>query len=426
MVARSARSRSPAAPRPARPRHASARRTSASTTRASASTPDDLVARLAERDRQRQADVAEPDDSDLHSRCSVGPRTRRKRAPRRGRRRTARGARRADSAPGRRARPRDRDPRARSSPRLDGLDPLRGVAQRHARHAEQIRLLLHAARVREHRARVASELQEVEVAERRRRAHVGQPPQPVEQPGVLEPRAGCADAPERPPAAAAPRAARPAARAARAGRRCRPVRRDHQVAAGLEPELVQRPSSARRRRRGRRATRPPSRRPPDAPRRATPSRSRFSPPSRSSRAAASLAWSVSTRFSSSGIARSNERMPGLHVADRNPGLARRRARRRAWSWCPRRRAPGRAQARRAPARAPPGCARSARCSCREPASSSRSGAGTPSSSKKIARQLVVVVLAGVDDQLLGDLAQPPGDRGRLDELRTIADDRDGS
>ena len=40
------------------------------------------------------------------------------------------------------------------------------------------------------------------------------------------------------------------------------------------------------------------------------------------------------------------------------------------------------------------------------------------------RQLVVVVLAGVDDDLVGQLAQPAGHRSRLDELRAIADDRD--
>jgi hypothetical protein len=34
------------------------------------------------------------------------------------------------------------------------------------------------------------------------------------------------------------------------------------------------------------------------------------------------------------------------------------------------------------------------------------------------------VLAGVDDDLVEALAQPARDRGRLDELRTIADDRD--
>ena len=40
------------------------------------------------------------------------------------------------------------------------------------------------------------------------------------------------------------------------------------------------------------------------------------------------------------------------------------------------------------------------------------------------RELVVVVLAGVDEQLLVALAQRPRDRGRLDELRPVPDDRE--
>ena len=56
--------------------------------------------------------------------------------------------------------------------------------------------------------------------------------------------------------------------------------------------------------------------------------------------------------------------------------------------------------------------------------SSRSGRGTPSSSTKTVRQLVVVVLAGVDEQLVVLGAQQARDRGRLDELRPVPDDRD--
>jgi hypothetical protein len=41
-----------------------------------------------------------------------------------------------------------------------------------------------------------------------------------------------------------------------------------------------------------------------------------------------------------------------------------------------------------------------------------------------ARELVVVVLAGVDDELVTVLAQAARDRSRLDELRAVADDRD--
>jgi len=39
-------------------------------------------------------------------------------------------------------------------------------------------------------------------------------------------------------------------------------------------------------------------------------------------------------------------------------------------------------------------------------------------------QVVVVVLSGVDDDLVEPLAQQAGDRSRLYELRTVADDRD--
>ena len=41
---------------------------------------------------------------------------------------------------------------------LDGLGPLRGLAQREARHLEQVGLLLHAAGVGQHRTRVAQQL----------------------------------------------------------------------------------------------------------------------------------------------------------------------------------------------------------------------------------------------------------------------------
>ena len=75
--------------------------------------------------------------------------------------------------------------------------------------------------------------------------------------------------------------------------------------------------------------------------------------SRRSTAAATRAWSVSTRLSSSGIARSYERMPGLDVRDRDAAPARRPARPRASSSCRRRPARRRAPRRPAAARAPP-------------------------------------------------------------------------
>src|SRR5205823_2012256 len=51
------------------------------------------------------------------------------------------------------------------------------------------------------------------------------------------------------------------------------------------------------------------------------------------------------------------------------------------------------------------------------------GIGDPELLEEHARQLVVVVLSGVDDVLLvAALAQAARDSGRLDELRAVADD----
>ena len=54
--------------------------------------------------------------------------------------------------------------------------------------------------------------------------------------------------------------------------------------------------------------------------------------------------------------------------------------------------------------------------------SSRSGRGEAELCEEHARERVVVVLAGVHEDLLVALAQRPGHGGGLDELRPVADD----
>ena len=111
-------------------------------------------------------------------------------------------------------------------------------------------------------------------------------------------------------------------------------------------------------------------------------------------------WSVRTRLSSSGIAAVERAHAGLDVRDRHAAPAPRPARRRASSSCRRRRGPRRAAP--APAAAPSAASMRAVCSVFVPPRmpSSRSGRGIPSSCDEDRRQLVVVVLAGVDEQLL--------------------------
>ena len=139
----------------------------------------------------------------------------------------------------------------------------------------------------------------------------------------------------------------------------------------------------------------------------------------------SLAWSVSTRLSSSGIERSQERMPASTCASGTLPTARRRARPPAWSWCRRRPAPCRAAVREHAAPAPRACARSAPVVPRADAQLAV-GRGHAQLVEEDPRELVVVVLAGVDEQLLVALAQPARDRCGLYELRPVTDDRDDS
>ena len=131
--------------------------------------------------------------------------------------------------------------------RVDRLRPLRRRAQRHARDAGEVRLLLHAARVGEHRARVAQQRGEVEVAERRREPDAGAE-RARAGPRRRAARAvrGCSGSTTGPGTAAQQRHER--ARAARGRRRCR--------------------RGARWPARSRRARRRPPRAPRSAPRRA--------------------------------------------------------------------------------------------------------------------------------------------------------------
>ena len=133
-----------------------------------------------------------------------------------------------------------------------------------------------------------------------------------------------------------------------------------------------------------------------------------------------LAWSASTRLSSSGIARSNERMPASTCATGTPP-ARRPARRQASSWCRRRRARRRADLARAPARAPPASALSARCSIRARCPSSRSGARDAELGEEhraTARRRSAGRCGPAPPRAR---AQRRRDRRRLDELRAVAD-----
>ena len=100
---------------------------------------------------------------------------------------------------------------------LDRHRPLGRVAQREARHAERRRLLLHAARVGEHEARLRLEPEEVEVAERRRRCRRRRPRAARVEPLARAARA-CAGAPGRRPASSRASSASAVDRLARAAR----------------------------------------------------------------------------------------------------------------------------------------------------------------------------------------------------------------
>ena len=103
--------------------------------------------------------------------------------------------------------------------RLHGLRPLRSVPKRHARHAGQVGLLLHAAGVGQHGARVQQQRGEVQVAERRHEPHPGGL-ELAHQPRGLQPRARARVQREHDRVAASRTAARRGAPAAPGRRRC--------------------------------------------------------------------------------------------------------------------------------------------------------------------------------------------------------------
>ena len=116
---------------------------------------------------------------------------------------------------------------------------------------------------------------------------------------------------------------------------------------------------------------------------------------------------------------------GLDVRDGDARLRGGKRRRRASSSCRRRRGPGRA--RRSASSGASAASMRAVCSVFVPPwmpQLDARGAARRARATKIGGQLVVVVLAGVDEQLVVLLAQQPRDRRRLDELRAVADDRD--
>ena len=227
------------------------------------------------------------------------------------------------------------------------------------------------------------------------------------------------------PAAAAPRAARRAARAARVVHVARAVGGRDAGTARLDADVVQErvERSLRDRREGERdvghdvahevhlaAARP---------------RARGSPPRSSVEQSSSVARVVgqhTVQLLGHRRGRTSACRPRRGRAARR--LARRRGRPRGSCSCRRRRARGSGCS--SPSTGSSAARIRAVCAVfvPAPASSSRVGRGHAELLEEDPRELVVVVLAGVDDHLVGDLAQLPGDRRRLDELRAVADDRD--
>ena len=283
--------------------------------------------------------------------------------------------------------------------------------------AGQVGLLLHAAGVGQHRARVLQQRGELEVAERRAERQPRRAGRPA-----LEPRARPRVHAGRRPAAGAPRAARRAARS-RAGSSTLPAR--WAVTSTNSPgahAVGRRAPRCAPRRAGRAAARcRPSRRRP--PRSARPTRSarRFSAAASDEHSSSADAWSVSTRLSSSGIARSNERMPASTWATGICGLGGgQRARQRRVGVAVDEHQVGALARQQALERL-----EHARRLGRVGAAAELQvvlGPRQAELGEEDLRELLVVVLAGVDQHLLRLLAQPVGDRRRLDELRPVPDD----
>ena len=191
--------------------------------------------------------------------------------------------------------------------------------QRHARHAGEVGLLLHAAGVGQHGARVVQQRGEVEVAERRRERRRRR--EPLAQAGGVEPRRGARvqrqhdrvrHGLEQRDEPLEPRAGR---------RRCRRGARSRARTRRAPRRSARAPRCARRRAGRAAARRRPSRRRRPRSRRRRPRRAGSRPGAVEEHSSRSLAWSVSTRLSSSGIVRSYERMPASTCATGIPACA---------------------------------------------------------------------------------------------------------
>jgi hypothetical protein len=228
----------------------------------------------------------------------------------------------------RRARRPRRGPRARSSPpRTVSVHSVRSRSVTHG-HPGEVGLLLHAARVGEHRAGVQQQRREVQVAERRHEPHAGRASSSAQQAGGLEPGARARVQREHDRGRAS-RPGRATSRSRRSGSSTVPAGGGWR--AGTRPARRRTPPAPRCRSRARGAsscatvdhhvaTRP---------HRQTPSRAGARPASRRSTAAGRTRGRPGPRLSSSGIARSNERMPASTCATGIRASARRqRARQR--------------------------------------------------------------------------------------------------
>ena len=195
-------------------------------------------------------------------------------------------------------------------------DPLGRRAQRHARHAVPVRLLLQAARVGDDHPRLRGERGEVEVAERlgrrgraararraaRPRTRVGR-----EDDRLLEPVQARRRSARAARGARSPRGGRSRAGSGRARRRSARARRERSRAIGAKPDAGVAPSRRRRPRCGRRRPRARACR----------------ASARPGRAGASATRSTSIRFRSSGIERSPLRRPASTCATGTPAATRR-------------------------------------------------------------------------------------------------------
>ena len=224
---------------------------------------------------------------------------------------------------------------------------------------------------------MAQERGEVEVAERRRRGAGRRSPRAARAARPRSSRARVRGCSGRTTGRRQRRAAAPPARAGGRGRRrCRRGARSPAGLPGRHADFVERRTAlggavVRKTSATSTITSPTS-----STRPATCSRSRLATAVGDGHSSSELRWSVSTRLTSSGMRRSNERMPASTWATGTPACAP-PARRRAWSSCRRRPARDPARARRRGRPAPPSCAPSGTgwsrsgCPARSPARAPR-------------------------------------------------------